>query len=108
MSSKIIYERFLWFHSQMRRGRYPNATTRARHLEISMPMRTVSVKVIYLCNKLSILSSDEFLRSAHDFRPVSRLRLMSGHGVLIIRQPGETTDCRVIKMENGLIGMENK
>ncbi len=35
MSSKIIYERFLWFHSQVRRGLYPNAAIMARHFEIS-------------------------------------------------------------------------
>jgi predicted DNA-binding transcriptional regulator YafY len=35
MASKVIYERFLWFYSQVKKGMYPNATTMAEHFEIS-------------------------------------------------------------------------
>jgi len=35
MSNKVIYERFLWFHSQVKKGRFPNATTLAERFEIS-------------------------------------------------------------------------
>lgn len=33
MSNKVIYERFLWFHSQVKKGRFPNATTLAERFE---------------------------------------------------------------------------
>lgn len=36
MPSKVIFERFLWFHSQVKRGLYPNATVMARRFEISV------------------------------------------------------------------------
>ncbi len=35
MSNKVIYERFLWFHIQVKKGRHPNATTMAHQFEIS-------------------------------------------------------------------------
>lgn len=35
MTSKVIYERFLWFYGQVKKGIYPNATTMAEHFEIS-------------------------------------------------------------------------
>ncbi len=35
MASKVIYERFLWFYSQVKKGMYPNAATMAEHFEIS-------------------------------------------------------------------------
>lgn len=31
----LIYERFLWFDAQVRRGKYPNASSLAEHFEIS-------------------------------------------------------------------------
>ena len=33
MSAKIIYERFLWFHNQVKEGRFPNASSLAEHFE---------------------------------------------------------------------------
>lgn len=36
MSSKIIYERFLWFHGRVKRGLYPNATSMAREFGVSV------------------------------------------------------------------------
>ncbi len=35
MSSKIIYERFLWFHNQVKEGKYPNTKTHAEKFEIT-------------------------------------------------------------------------
>ena len=35
MSRKIIYERFLWFHTQVKQGRFPNAATLAGQFEIA-------------------------------------------------------------------------
>jgi len=36
MSSRVIYERFLWFHSRVKRGLYPNAAALAERFEISV------------------------------------------------------------------------
>lgn len=35
MSAKIIYERFLWFHQQVKDGRFPNAPALAAHFEVT-------------------------------------------------------------------------
>jgi len=35
MSSKIIYERFLWFHNQVKEGKHPNTKTLAQKFEIT-------------------------------------------------------------------------
>ncbi len=35
MSSKIIYERFLWFQNDIKKGNYPNTKTLAEHFEIN-------------------------------------------------------------------------
>lgn len=35
MSSKVIFERFLWFHHQVRKDRHPNASALAEQFEIS-------------------------------------------------------------------------
>jgi predicted DNA-binding transcriptional regulator YafY len=35
MSSKIIYERFLWFHNKIKEGKYPNTRTLAENFEIT-------------------------------------------------------------------------
>ncbi|MCX7635533.1 MAG: WYL domain-containing protein, partial [Syntrophales bacterium] len=35
MPAKIVYERFLWFHEQVTKGRHPNARTLARRFEVS-------------------------------------------------------------------------
>lgn len=35
MSSKVIYERFLWFHDRIKQGRYPNARDIAEKFEVS-------------------------------------------------------------------------
>lgn len=35
MSSKIIYERFLWFHNEIKNGKYPNTKTLAENFEIT-------------------------------------------------------------------------
>ena len=35
MASEVIYERYLWFHSRVRAGRYPNARTLAERFEIA-------------------------------------------------------------------------
>lgn len=35
MGSKIIYERFLWFESQVKRGKFPNTSSLARKFEMS-------------------------------------------------------------------------
>ncbi|PKN20005.1 MAG: WYL domain-containing protein [Deltaproteobacteria bacterium HGW-Deltaproteobacteria-6] len=35
MSSKIIYERFLWFHNEIKQNRHPNAQTLATQFEIT-------------------------------------------------------------------------
>ena len=36
MSSKIIYERFLWFEDQVKKGKYPNTTSLAARFEMSV------------------------------------------------------------------------
>jgi predicted DNA-binding transcriptional regulator YafY len=36
MSAKIIYERFLWFHNQVKQGLFPNASMLASHFEFSV------------------------------------------------------------------------
>jgi predicted DNA-binding transcriptional regulator YafY len=35
MSSKIIYERFLWFERQVKKGKFPNTTSLAKKFEMS-------------------------------------------------------------------------
>jgi len=35
MSAKIIYERFLWFHNQVKQGQFPNASALAVHFEVA-------------------------------------------------------------------------
>jgi predicted DNA-binding transcriptional regulator YafY len=35
MSSKIIYERFFWFHNKIKEGKYPNTRTLAENFEIT-------------------------------------------------------------------------
>jgi len=35
MSAKVIYERFLWFHTQVKQGNFPNATSLAAYFEIA-------------------------------------------------------------------------
>lgn len=50
MPSKIIYERFLWFHSQVRRARYPNAATMAHRFEISA--KTAQRDIAFMQNRL--------------------------------------------------------
>ncbi|HAJ25854.1 MAG TPA: WYL domain-containing protein, partial [Syntrophus sp. (in: bacteria)] len=35
MSAKVIYERFLWFHTQTKQNRFPNANTLAAHFEVT-------------------------------------------------------------------------
>jgi predicted DNA-binding transcriptional regulator YafY len=35
MSSKIIYERFLWFHNEIKKSKYPNTKTLAENFEIT-------------------------------------------------------------------------
>jgi predicted DNA-binding transcriptional regulator YafY len=35
MAKKLAYERYLWFHSRVKAGRYPNAADVARHFEVS-------------------------------------------------------------------------
>lgn len=36
MGDRLYFERFFWFHSQVRRGRHPNATTLAREFECAV------------------------------------------------------------------------
>lgn len=36
MSGSIAYERFIWFHEQIKAGRYPNAPRLADHFEVSL------------------------------------------------------------------------
>ncbi len=36
MPSKVTFERFLWFHHQVRKGRYANAVTLAERFEIAV------------------------------------------------------------------------
>lgn len=50
MASKIIYERFLWFHNQAREGRYPNTGTLAVQFEISR--KTAQRDVSFMINRL--------------------------------------------------------
>jgi len=50
MPSKIIYERFLWFYNQVKRGRYPNASTMARRFEISV--KTAQRDIAFMQNRL--------------------------------------------------------
>ncbi len=35
MPAKIIYERFLWLHSRIKSGKYPNARNLCEHFEIT-------------------------------------------------------------------------
>jgi predicted DNA-binding transcriptional regulator YafY len=35
LSSKVIYERFLWFHSKVKEKKYPNSKSLAEQFEIS-------------------------------------------------------------------------
>ena len=50
MSSKVIYERFLWFHGRVRRGQYPNAATLAR--EFGIPVKTAQRDIEYFRDRL--------------------------------------------------------
>ncbi len=50
MASKIIYERFLWFHGQAKRGLYPNAAGMAKHFEISV--KTAQRDIGFIQNRL--------------------------------------------------------
>ncbi len=50
MASKIIYERFLWFHNQAKEVRYPNAGTLAARFEISR--KTAQRDVSFMINRL--------------------------------------------------------
>jgi hypothetical protein len=35
MASKVIYQRFLWFHNKIKEGKYPNTRTMAENFEIT-------------------------------------------------------------------------
>ncbi|MDD5167708.1 MAG: WYL domain-containing protein [Syntrophales bacterium] len=50
MSATIIYERFLWFHSRVKEGRFPNATSLARHFEI-VP-KTAQRNIVFMRDRL--------------------------------------------------------
>ena len=50
MASKIIYERFLWFHNQAKEGRYPNTGMLAMKFEISR--KTAQRDVSFMINRL--------------------------------------------------------
>lgn len=50
MASKVIYERFLWFHNQVKRGLYPNASTMAENFEISA--KTAQRDIEYIQSRL--------------------------------------------------------
>lgn len=51
MSSKIIYERLVWFHVQVKAGKYPNARHLAHQFEISP--RTAQRDVEFMRNRLT-------------------------------------------------------
>lgn len=50
MASKVIYERFLWFYGQVKKGMHPNAATMAEHFEISQ--KTAQRDIEFMQNRL--------------------------------------------------------
>ena len=52
MGARNIYERFLWFDSQIRRNRYPNATTLAERFEISR--KTAQRDIEFMRDRLNV------------------------------------------------------
>ncbi len=51
MSSTIIYERFLWFHSEIKQNRHPNAQTLAAQFEITG--KTAQRNIEFMRNRLN-------------------------------------------------------
>ncbi|RJP47103.1 MAG: WYL domain-containing transcriptional regulator [Desulfobacteraceae bacterium] len=50
MSGSIAYERFIWFHEQIKAGRYPNAPHLADHFEVSL--RTAKRHIEFMRDRL--------------------------------------------------------
>jgi predicted DNA-binding transcriptional regulator YafY len=50
MPSKIIYERFLWFHNQVKAEKYPNSRILAEKFELSQ--KTAQRDIEFIRNRL--------------------------------------------------------
>lgn len=52
MSSKIIFERFLWFHNEIKEGKYPNTRTLAENFEITR--KTAQRDIDFMRDRLGV------------------------------------------------------
>jgi predicted DNA-binding transcriptional regulator YafY len=65
MSDRLKYERFLWFHGQVKASRYPNARTLAENFELSE--RTAQREIEFIRDRLSAPLTYDYGRRGYGY-----------------------------------------
>lgn len=65
MGDHLVIERFLWFHTQVTTGKYPNATSLAERFEISR--RTAQRDIDRMCERLRAPLAYDSSRKGYDY-----------------------------------------